>query len=415
MIKIERSKEWWVKRAMEEDEMEIGAGMTFGNPSLPDKEAVDEYKKIQQEYIETRKLATIRTVSALEPIEGADKIEVATIDGWSCVVGKGDFKPGDLCVYFEIDSFIPVGDDYPHFEFLRKRAIKWNGKDGCRIKTMKLRGQISQGLAMPLTSFDNLPLHFAINFGSYNPKEGDDVTAMLGIEKWEPVIPAQLSGKVKGNFPDGIPKTDQPRIQNMKRELNNLVRKISNPKFDITTKIDGTSMTVYLRANGEFGVASRNLELVRDENNSYWWHVIRNGLEEKFRSAVVEIGELKNGFAIQGELIGPGIQGNKEQLTETKWLIFEVIDISTGKKQSPSIIRYVANKLGLETVPLVGQIFFKEFCDENGVPVLDEFKKWADGPSYNPKVKREGVVFKCLEEPEFSFKVISEQWLLDNE
>ena len=156
-----------------------------------------------------RKLASVRKISDLSPIEGADKIEVATIDGWKVVVAKDvGHKVGDLVIYCEIDSFLPIK---PEFEFLRKSSYKKmvDGREGFRLKTIKLRGQVSQGLILPLSLIEYTNVNFEI---------GMDVTLMLGINKYDPPIPAELAGKVKGLFPSFIPKTDEERVQNLSKE-----------------------------------------------------------------------------------------------------------------------------------------------------------------------------------------------------
>ena len=150
-----------------------------------------------------RKLATIRTISELRPIEGADKIELAIVDGWQVVVAKDvEHMVGDKVVYCEIDSFLPIRDE---FEFLRKSSYKKMGdQEGFRLKTIKLRGQVSQGLILPISVVPITQFATALNL-----PEGMDVTEMLGIVKYEPPIPAELAGKVKGGFPSFLSKTDR--------------------------------------------------------------------------------------------------------------------------------------------------------------------------------------------------------------
>lgn len=171
-----------------------------------------------------RKLATIRKIENLEPIEGKDLIELATLDGWQAIVKKGEYTIGDLVVYCEIDSFLPVKEEY---EFLRSRCFKStkNLGDGFRIKSMKMGGVLSQGLVLPLSIINDFDksditveededtISFELPLGkSLLPLNvGDDVTELLGIQKYEQPIPANLAGKVRGNFPSFIPKTDQER------------------------------------------------------------------------------------------------------------------------------------------------------------------------------------------------------------
>jgi len=218
-----------------------------------------------------RKLASIQRIKALEPIEGADAIEKATVLGWQLVVKKHEFKVGDLVVYCEIDSLMP---DKPEFEFLKPR--------GMRVRTIRLRGQVSQGICFPLSI---LPMNFAVI-------EDADCTGILGIEKYEPPMPACLSGIAKGRFPSFIPKTDETRVQ----VLQKLLDKYKGEKCYITEKVDGSSGTFYIN-NGEFGVCSRNLELLEDSENSFWKVARLMDIENKLRS-------LNGNFAIQGELIG---------------------------------------------------------------------------------------------------------------
>ena len=151
----------------------------------------------------TRKLASIQKIESVEPIEGADKIELAHVLGWRCVVNKGQFQPSDLAVYFEIDSFLPVR---PEFEFLRASSYKKSDVlgEGFRLKTMKFRGQISQGLLLPVGSFPAIPKDAQI---------GDDVTELLGVRKWEIEERATSGGSVIGTLPKDIPHTDETRIQ----------------------------------------------------------------------------------------------------------------------------------------------------------------------------------------------------------
>ena len=252
----------------------------------------------------TRKLVTVKQVTELRPIPEADAIECAIIGkGWPVVVKKGEFKVGDSGVFFEVDSFLPIADE--RFGFLAKNKITWMDKEGIRIRTIRLRGQLSQGLFMPLSSFPEVT---EILTNSFTSIEEMDFTEALGIEKWEPVIPAALAGQVKGPFPSFIPKTDQERIQNLVDEVFNTPEN-AEAEYEISVKLDGSSMTAYFRDN-ELGVCSRNLELkINDENKD-------NAFVRTFRNSGLMDAFLRVGrnIAVQGELMGPGIQGNREQL-----------------------------------------------------------------------------------------------------
>lgn len=245
-----------------------------------------------------RKLASIRIITEIKPIDGADNIELAIVDGWQCVVKKGEFIVGQLCVYFEIDSFLPIK---PEFEFLRKSSYKkMNDKEGFRLKTIRLRGQLSQGLVLNLDSV-GLPKDFSRPYGPDFFENHNDITEILGIEKYESPIPAQLAGKVKGNFPSFIRKTDQERVQNIWNKVKDL-----KESFEVSIKLDGTSCTYYYN-NGVFGVCSRNLEIIETEGNTLWDIAKACKIEESLR-------EYGKNVALQGEVIGEGIQGNPENI-----------------------------------------------------------------------------------------------------
>ena len=180
-----------------------------------------------------RKLATIRRINEIRQIEGADNIELAIVDGWQVVVAKNvEHKVGDFIVYCEIDSFLPIKEE---FEFLRKSSYRKSSEaEGFRLRTAKMRGQISQGLILPISVLGS----------EISLEEGMDVTELLGIIKYEPPIPAELSGKVKGMFPSFISKTDEIRAQNIPNEYKTYIE--SNDNFYITEKLDGSSATFYI-------------------------------------------------------------------------------------------------------------------------------------------------------------------------
>lgn len=391
-----------------------------------------------------RKLASIRRIADIQPIEGADAIVVATIDGWKVVVKKDEFKVGDLAVYLEIDSWVP----HELAPFLSKGSEprEYNGVKGERLRTIKLRGQVSQGLLLPMTTaFDwdedeqaweykdhpeakseigeavdyedrvEIPMSFTIVYAD----EGDDLTELLGIQKWEAPIPAQLQGQAAGMFPTSlIPKTDQERIQNcfgeiQKRAKRFATEKIWNaetqtleehpvevpadfqePTYEVTMKLDGSSCTIF-RWENELRVCSRNLELKINEENK----------DNTFVAMALKIGDrVKDGLAFQGEVVGPGIQGNREGFTEHKFFVFDIFDIQNHEYLSPEDRRWVAEFHELDHVPVLGTGWKAPASVEEGLAL-------ADGPSINHKI-REGLVWKCNEDPSFSFKTISNQFLL---
>jgi RNA ligase (TIGR02306 family) len=347
-----------------------------------------------------RKMATIRRIDALNPIEGADKIEVATVGGWKVVAQKGLYNVGDLAVYFEIDSWIP--ETLAPFLVKGKEARVFEGVAGERLKTIKLRGQISQGLLMPIreitaTGADNVP------FSLIPWEDGDDVTDVLGIKKWEKAIPAQLAGVCKGNFPTQIPKTDQERVQNLVKEVTSANE--AGMRFEITEKLEGSSMTVY-RIKGEFGVCSRNLDLKETADNAFWKAARKLDIEAK----MIAVDEHWD-FAIQGELIGPNIQNNIYGLTDTRFHVFDVYNIQTGEYLKPADRRALIERMGLDHVPVL--VANGDLYDTLGITDIPGVLKFAEGKSVMGMIgtEREGVVFKEVNGG-MTFKAISNVYLL---
>lgn len=346
-----------------------------------------------------RKLVTIRQVREIRPIEGADKIELALIDGWQCVIKKGELKQGEPCVYFEIDSFCPIR---PEFEFLRKSSLRkmGDGTQGFRLKTIKLRGQWSQGLAMPLSEFPDLA----------GAKIGDDVTEKLGVLKYEAPVPANLSGIAKGKFPSFISKTDEERIQN----LSEWFELYKDVEFECTEKLDGSSMSVYWR-DGEHGVCSRNLDLQEDDGNTLWNIAKRLRILEALKAYKEKLG---NNLAIQGECVGESINKNPYKLLGQTLFVFNIYDIDSQRYLTPDERNRCLDDMRalgftLEQVPHVAS---------NDGAVLkgataDSLLVLARGKSaLNPAEEREGFVYKSrtiIGGNIISFKVINNEYLLN--
>ena len=359
-----------------------------------------------------RKLATVRKITDLKQIDGADNIELAIVDGWQVVVAKNvQHKIGDFVVYCEIDSFLPIKEE---FEFLRKTSYKKMGElEGFRLKTIRLRQQLSQGLILPISVLNSKfnpdmvvdiskqPWGDQLQVGPYDDalvvEVGMDVTELLGIVKYEPPIPAELAGKVKGMFPSFISKTDEIRIQNIPDEYKTYTE--SNDNFYITEKLDGSSATFYIN-NGEFGVCSRNLELLETEGNTFWKVARQLDLENKMKA------QNKN-FAIQGELIGEGIQGNPYNIKGHTVMFFTAFDIDTRKRFNYAEFAMFMARNQLEVAPLLS---IRAGTD---LPkTIEELLKFAeDKSSLNEKTEREGVVIRTSDNL-ISFKAISNKFLL---
>lgn len=335
-----------------------------------------------------RKLASVQRIKQILPIEGADAIELAIVNGWKVVVAKNvGHKVGDLVVYCEIDSFLPVK---PEFEFLRKTSYKkMLDQEGFRLKTIKLRGQVSQGLVLPIRELQLANKDLLA--------EGMDVTTELEIVKYEPPIPAELAGKVKGLFPGFIPKTDEERIQNLTQDFEEW-KKLPKGCFYTTEKLDGSSATYYYK-DGEFGVCSRNLELLETEGNTFWRVAREMDLENKMKS-------LGYNVSMQGELVGEGIQGNPYKIKGQKVFFFNLFKIDEYEHAGLDEFQKTTEDLGLETVPVLETSF--DLPD-----TIDDLLSYADSKSFfNSSFDREGVVIRSKDR-KISFKVISNKFLLN--
>lgn len=333
-----------------------------------------------------RKLASIQTILSLSPIVGADAILLAKVLGWELVVKKTEFQVGDRCVYFEIDSVLPIAQWNDH---LRKEPNK-----PLRIKTIRLRGALSQGLAMPMS---------IIPTGEY--EIGQDVTTLVGVTKYEPVVPAHLSGMAKGNFPAFLHKTDETRLQSEPRVLDEAISK--GLVLVGTLKMDGTSFTAY-RRDDEFGVCSRNLDLKETEGNAHWRMARKLKLEEILRS------EPRN-LSIQGEICGPSIQANRLGLSESKLYLFNLFDIDAGKYLSHIELSAFAEKHMLNMVPTVYRLDFGGVVGPRDVNHLLDI---ANNLNYDNGTPAEGIVWRSACETysdvlkgRMSFKTISNRFL----
>ena len=339
-----------------------------------------------------RKLASIQRITAITPIDGADKIERATILGWTCVVKKNEFAVGQLVIYIEVDSMLP-------------KCI-WSGflwrdgdtKDKYRLRTVRLKGVTSQGLVLPVSVLGDGMLYHENLF------EGRDVTDDLCIEKYEPPpLPACLQGVAKGNFPDFIPKTDETRIQAEPW----ILQKMQGKKIYISEKVDGSSCTMFLKDN-YFSVCSRNLELTETVGNTQWKVARYYKIEENLR-------QLGKNLALQGELVGEGIQCNKYKIIGHDFLCFNIYDIDAKRYLSINDFIETCRILSVPTVPILS---IYDILTNTDVNYWIELSKGKSVKNLN--TEREGIVVRAVEEEyidgygRFSFKSINPTFLLKN-
>ena len=345
-----------------------------------------------------RKLASIQRIWKIEPSDGADRIELAHVLGWQCVVNKGQFQEMDLAVYFEVDSFLPIATE---FEFLRASSYRKTDimGEGFRLRTMKFRGQISQGLLLPVSTFPVIPADTEL---------GVDVTELLGIKKWEIEERITTGGTMIGTLPYDIPHTDETRVQAEPGLINEFV----GLEYYISTKMDGSSHSVGIDENG-FHVTGHNYEY-KDDGNSPFYELVKSiGLQEKMKTFAADSN--LSAFTIQGELCAPGIQKNRLKLTKPAWYVFTVRE--NGKRVGLNRMLEICEKLGLESVPIeeVGTDLPAKY------PTVEALLERADG-NYPKGGKKEGIVIRPTEPvycelicAALSMKVVSNKYLLKNE
>jgi RNA ligase (TIGR02306 family) len=333
-----------------------------------------------------RTLASVKVIRAIEPIPNADTLEAVRIEGWTVVAKKGTYTVGEKVIYFEPDAMLPM---IPQFEFLKARGTRWiqdesTGErfEGYRIKVIKLRGQFSEGLIAPLSDF-NLNQDIEVD---------TDLTDTIGVKKWEVAIPAQLRGKVKScTRPYFVPMTDETRVQT----LRNCIAKFAGTQCYISEKVDGSSISVYLK-DGVFGVCTRNTELDTSDESSQFMKTVREmDVENKLRN-------LGKNVLLQGELFGPGIQKNRMNLVKHRIVWYNVMDLDTNKfLDYQDFVKFIEN-LGFTTVPILTTDYI---LDSDSDAIL----KMAEGKSViNPKSEREGIVIRpMVEMPNTGFSGLS--------
>ena len=360
-----------------------------------------------------RALASIQKITNIREIKGADKIEVAEVLGWEVVIRKGEFNIGDLCIYIEVDSIVPP---LPQFEFLKERKY--------RVRTIKLRGQLSQGLCLPLSY---LPC-----FTPCSCDEGYDITEKLGITKYDPEAVKEqrlldqlntikksriekfllrnkwyrrffTKEKSKG-WPKFIKKTDEERIQ----KLPWICETEKNTIFTATEKLDGCSVTFallrikrwLLKDKFKFIVCSRNIHLSKPDNSSYWTIAKQYNIEQILKKLILSNDEY---IILQGEIIGEGIQKNKYEIKGYDFYAFNFIH--TYLKLNDFEMRYYLSQQNIKCVPLLSNNFI---LDSDIHKCIELAKGYS---SLNYKTYREGIVVRNYNK-DISFKIINPDFLI---
>lgn len=333
-------------------------------------------------------LAHVEKIIGLAPIEGKDRIEIAQILGWQVIVQKG-YSVGDLVVYVEQDTVLPEKEK---FEFLRSRCYSERQK-GFRIRAMKMSGIISQGIVFPLSIIDD----------ASKLKEGEDVTILLGVKKYSnekeltiseprkqknkfvlwmlkyiPFTRMFFKRKGKDKFPGFLHKTDEQRLENVPWVLE----KFPDVFCYITEKLDGSSAT-YAKYKRKFYVCSRNLTISYSDN-SQWWRVAKMYDLKK---------SIPEGYAVQGEVIGEEIQGNKYNISDVDFYVFNIFEIKKNRYLSFNEMLVFCAKYHFKMVPILR---IKTKLSYNLLSQLwVEFSN--DYSKINDKVLREGIVIRAMD------------------
>jgi hypothetical protein len=362
-------------------------------------------------------LASIQKIIDIKPIEEANAVELAFVLGWQVVVKKGEFEIGDFCCYIQIDTIAPEKE---YFEFLRERNFK--------IRTIKLRKQLSQGLIVSLDSLPEFKTQYAKTIGYYF-NEGEDVTELIGIKKYEKIdnnpklyekprkpkiwykkwvylfkynilykIFPNLLPKTRSDFPKNLVSiTDEERIQNIPQVLE----KYKNKEFAVSYKLDGSSITIIhqkVLSKSKFRICSRRFELHNNKND--WYKVFKDTNFENYILKLVNFYKT-NDVIIQGEAIGK-FNGNHHNLPQDDIRVFNIYVNGVRLKQNE--VLDVCKQWNIPVCPLYKTIVLNHS--------MDEILKISEIPDVlNPKVPVEGLVWRCLED-NFSFKVINNQYLL---
>ena len=331
-----------------------------------------------------RKLASVQKIEEVQGIPNADRVCRYRVLGWWVVDQVDKYSVGDTVIYCEPDSVIPPDLQRDLF-YSDKPEEEIPKLQGFVLKTKKICKVYSQGILIPIELVDGYPLMI-----------GDDVSEILGIVKYEPIVPATLAGNAKGVFPSFITKTDEARIQSIADQYEHY----HNNVFCVTEKLEGASQTIYIKG-GNFGVCSRNLELKEDANNAYWQVAKKFNIEDRLKS------EGLDNIVFQGELIGPGVQGNIYKLKELEFYVFNVFLIDKGEYLPYNSMKTVCETIGLKCVPRI----YQEFKLPSNI---DELLELAEGKSSLAPVEREGLVFRT-DDRSISFKVISNKYLSKKE
>lgn len=335
-------------------------------------------------------LATVQIIKDVRKHPNADALDIVRVLGWDVVTKRDEFKIGDLCVYICIDTILP---EKPEFEFLRNKHF--------RIKPIRLRKEYSNGICFPLNIIPTYcpptggPPFDRPTIGPVQDmltvQEGLDVTDDIGVKKYEKPIPAELAGIAVGHIPGFLIITDEDNL----RSNPEAVPEMYGRPYYITRKEDGSSGTYFIR-NGTFGVCSRRIHLKESESNGFWKMARKYDIENVLKTTFPD-----KDVAIQGEVVGPGIQDNKLGLKELEFRLFNVFDINGRSYFDYARIVDFTNKCNIPMVPLVNEGSAFGYS-------LEELIELAKAQNYPTGGPAEGIVIRP-KDPFYS-NVLKKSW-----
>ena len=365
-----------------------------------------------------RRQASVVEIESCEPIPETDRLSVAKMvgKGWQVVVNRNEFKRGDLCVYFEIGSYLDSRD--VRFAFLKDRCLRKivskSGtvlREGHRIETIRRGGVISQGLLMPVGAFPEIE----------DPEVGDDVTLLLKVEDFNevseqlcPATGAARSGDAMGPFPAMIPTTGEEPLQN----FADWFKTMKGSEWQVTQKHDGTSCTIAYSPTTDpknpVIVCSRNQRLKPVSETGivsiYWQMAMKYKIIEKLKKLYDDSdGDIE--LALQGEIVGPGVNGDRNRESEHKFLVFRAWRIPEQRFYHSEHLAWLCRQVNIPHVNIIKDRF--KFFDE--ITTMEDALKFAEGKTPEGN-EREGVVCKSVDRcPCVSFKIVSNKYLLNGE
>lgn len=336
-----------------------------------------------------RALATIAKIDKIYEHPNADRLEIALVRGWQVIVLKNNYSEGERVIFFEIDSFIPT---YDEFSFLEKSCLREvEGVKGYRIKTVRLRGELSQGLVAKLDFLDT------ITYGDQwiNEPIGTDVTKLLGVLNYNDLI-TEYNMKLGNLIPNHsyVPKREEERVQNLVDEWDFY----QQLRYYTTEKLEGMRCSIWKDRNEEIKYGTKNV-LINTPDHPFVLAMNGLGIPDILK-------KIDEPLVLAGELIGPKIQGNYYKLAKHQFYAFTLYNYNTRKRKSYKEYSEFCYTHGIPMVPL---IYFNIQLPKDPLTLV----ALANGKSrINQDVMREGLIYRSIDTND-GFKVVDNEFLIN--